>query len=176
MASLNKAMIIGNLGADPELRYTASGQAVTTLSVATNERWKDKDGNEQDRTEWHKIVVWGKTAEHCGKYLTKGRTIYVEGRIQTRKYDDKEGVTRYSTEIVADRVTFLGGGGGGEGAEGEEGGGGGRSSGGGGGGGRSSGGGGGGGGRPSGGGGGGGGAAKGKGGFDDSFSEDDIPF
>lgn len=110
MASLNKAMIIGNVGADPELRYTAGGQAVITLSVATSDRWKDKDGNEQDRTEWHKIVVWGKQAESCGKYVTKGKQILVEGRIQTRKYDDKEGVTRYATEIVADKVTFLGGG------------------------------------------------------------------
>ena len=109
MSSLNKVMLIGNLGADPDLKSTGSGNSVTTLSVATNERWKDKDGNEQDRTEWHKVVVWGKTAEHCCKYLAKGRTIYVEGRIQTRKYEDKDGQTRYSTEVVADKVTFLGG-------------------------------------------------------------------
>lgn len=114
MASLNKAMILGNVGADPELRYTSGGQAVITLSVATSDRWKDKDGNEQDRTEWHKIVVWGKQAELCSKYVTKGKQILVEGRIQTRKYDDKDGVTRYATEIVADKVTFLGGGSGAE--------------------------------------------------------------
>jgi single-strand DNA-binding protein len=107
MSSLNKAMLIGNLGADPELKSTGNGNSVTTLSVATNERWKDKDGNEQDRTEWHKVVVWGKTAEHCCNYLAKGSTVYVEGRIQTRKYEDKDGQTRYSTEVVADKVTFL---------------------------------------------------------------------
>lgn len=108
--SLNKAQLIGHLGGDPEVKYTPSGQTVANFSVATNESWKDKDGNKQERVEWHRIVVWGKTAENCGKYLSKGRQVYIEGRIQTRNYDDKDGVKRYITEIVADRVDFLGGG------------------------------------------------------------------
>ena len=106
---LNKAMIIGNLGADPEVRHTQSGSAVANLSVATNEKWTDKSGQKQERTEWHKVTVWGKQAESCEKYLTKGRRVYVEGRIQTRDWEDKDGNKRYTTEIVAHTVTFLGG-------------------------------------------------------------------
>lgn len=112
MASVNKVILIGNLGADPEVRYTPGGQAVCELRMATNESWTDKNGAKQERTEWHRVVVWGKQAENCGKYLSKGRTAYVEGRLQTRQWDDKEGNKRYTTEIVADRVQFLGGGGG----------------------------------------------------------------
>ncbi len=110
MASVNKAIVLGNLGKDPELRQTANGKAVTTLRVATNESWVDQSGERQERTEWHSIVVWGRQAENCAQYLSKGRTVYVEGRLQTRKWQDKEGSDRYSTEIVADRVQFIGGG------------------------------------------------------------------
>ena len=110
MASVNKVILIGNLGRDPELRYTKSGQAVANFSIATNERWKDKDGQSQERTEWHRIVTWGKTAELCAQYLAKGRTTYLEGRLQTREYEDKDGIKRYTTEIVAQNVTFLGSG------------------------------------------------------------------
>ena len=118
MASVNKAILIGNLGRDPELKYTQGGQAVTNFSIATNERWKDKNGETQERTEWHRIVVWGKSAENCVQYLEKGRSVYVEGRLQTREYEDKEGIKRYTTEIVANQVTFLGGRGGAGGAGG----------------------------------------------------------
>jgi single-strand DNA-binding protein len=111
-ASVNKVILIGNLGSDPEVRYTPSGSAVANFNIATNESWKDKNGQDQDRTEWHKIVVWGKQAENCGEYLSKGRTVYIEGRLQTRSWDDKEGNKRYTTEIVANTVQFLGGGGG----------------------------------------------------------------
>lgn len=112
MASVNKVIVIGNLGDDPEKRVTGSGQAVTTLRIATNERWTDKAGQKQERTEWHRVVVWGPQAENCAQYLAKGRQVYVEGRLQTRQWDDKEGVKRYTTEIVAQRVQFLGGKGG----------------------------------------------------------------
>jgi single-strand DNA-binding protein len=106
--SLNKALIIGNLGKDPELSYTASGIAVAKFSVATGERWKDPDGNVQERTEWHNIVAWRKLAEICGQYLRKGSKVYLEGRIQTRSWDDKNtGVKRYATEIVADDLIML---------------------------------------------------------------------
>ncbi len=185
MASLNKAIIIGNLGRDPEVRYTNSGQAVAQLNVATHERWKDKDDNPQERTEWHRVTVWGRQGENCGKYLTKGRQVYIEGRLQTREWEDKDGNKRYTTEIVASQVLFLQGGseGGGGGGGGYGGGGGGNRGGGGGGGyggggGGNRGGGGGGGNRGGGGGGGnrGGGGGGGGGGFDDSFNEDDIPF
>jgi single-strand DNA-binding protein len=108
---VNKAILVGNLGSDPEMRYTPSGQGVCEFRVATNESWNDKNGQRQERTEWHRIVVWGKRAEVCSKYLSKGRSVYVEGRIQTRTYDDKEGNKRYITEIVAQDVQFLGGGG-----------------------------------------------------------------
>ena len=111
MASVNKVMILGNLGRDPELRSTSTGKAVGTLKVATTDVWNDASGQRQERTEWHTIVVWGRDAENCGKYLAKGRAVFVEGRLQTRKWQDKEGHDRYSTEIVADRVQFVGGGG-----------------------------------------------------------------
>jgi single-strand DNA-binding protein len=109
MASVNKVILIGNLGSDPEVRYTPSGSAVANFNIATNENWKDKNGQDQERTEWHKIVVWGKQAENCGEYLSKGRTVYVEGRLQTRDWTDKEGNKRYTTEIVANTIQFLGG-------------------------------------------------------------------
>ena len=106
--SLNKAMLIGNLGKDPELRYTTSGVAVATFSLATNEQWKDQDGNAQERTEWHNIVAWKKLAEICGEWLKKGKKVYVEGRIQNRSYDDKNtGAKRYITEIVAENIIML---------------------------------------------------------------------
>src|SRR5579872_7404952 len=111
MASVNKAILIGNLGADPELRYTPSGSAVTELRIATTEKWTGKDGEKKEETEWHRVVVWTKQAENCAKYLKKGRPVYVEGRIRTRNWEDKEGQKRYMTEIVADKVQFLGGGG-----------------------------------------------------------------
>ena len=105
--SVNKAMILGNLGANPEIKYLPSGQAVSELRVATSYDFKDKADQKQERTEWHKIVVWGKTAENCAKFLKKGQQVYVEGRIQTRSWDDKDGNKRYTTEIVADQVVFL---------------------------------------------------------------------
>jgi single-strand DNA-binding protein len=117
MGSVNKVILIGNLGADPELKYTPSNRPVCNLSLATNEVFKDKGGQRQERTEWHRVTVWGDSAENCSKYLAKGRTVYIEGRLQTRSWDDKEGKKRYSTEVVADRVVFLGAGAGG-GAEG----------------------------------------------------------
>jgi single-strand DNA-binding protein len=107
MASLNKVLILGNLGADPEMRTTGGGQVVATLSVATNERWTDASGMKQERTEWHKVVVWGRQAEFCGQYLQKGSTVLIEGRIQTRSWDDKDGQKRYSTEIVANMLQLV---------------------------------------------------------------------
>lgn len=113
MASVNKVIIVGNLGRDPEIRYTGSGQAVANFSVATSEKWTDKVSSRgQERTEWHRIVVWGKQAETCGRFLKKGRTVYVEGKLQTREYEDLNGNTRSTTEIVASNIVFLGGGGG----------------------------------------------------------------
>lgn len=109
--SLNKVMLIGNLGKDPELKYTPSGIAVATFSMATSESWKDQDGNQQEKTEWHNIVVWRKLAEIAGEYLKKGKKIYLEGKLQTRNYE-KDGVKRYVTEIVADSFIMLDGGGG----------------------------------------------------------------
>lgn len=148
MASLNKVMLIGNLGADPEVRYTANGSAVANFRIATSEVWNDKSGERQERTEWHRVVVWGRQAEHCGEYLRKGRSVFVEGRLQYREWNDKEGQKRFTTEVVAQSVTFLGGrgegggsgggnygGGGGSGGGGSYGGGGGANYGGGGGGG-----------------------------------------
>lgn len=206
MAGINKVILIGNLGRDPELRYTQSGSAVANLSVATTRAYTNSRTNERvEETEWHRVVVWGKQAEHCNQYLAKGRQVYVEGRLQTRNYEDKDGIKRYSTEVVADTVQFLGGRGGGGGGGGDfdgggggyGGGGGGRGGGGGyggggggyggGGGGRGGGGGyGGGGGRGGGGGGGGhdpgppdGGGGGGGGGYDNYIPEpadDDIPF
>jgi single-strand DNA-binding protein len=104
---VNKVILVGNLGADPDMRYTPSGQGVCELRVATSESWNDKNGQRQERTEWHRVVVWGKRAEVCSKYLSKGRQVYVEGRIQTRTYDDKDGNKRYITEIIAADVQFL---------------------------------------------------------------------
>jgi single-strand DNA-binding protein len=109
MAGVNKAVLIGHLGRDPELRYTPSGSAVANFSIATSEEWKDKDtGEKQERTEWHRIVAWGKLGEICGEYLHKGSQIYVEGRIQTRSWEDREGIKRYTTEIVAQSMQMLG--------------------------------------------------------------------
>ena len=123
--SVNKVIIIGNLGAKPELKYLPSGQAVCEMRLATNEVFTDKNQQKQERTEWHRVVCWGKTGENCAQYLDKGRSVYVEGRLQTRSWDDKNtGEKRYMTEIVAQQVTFLGGGPG-EGRSGGSGGGGG---------------------------------------------------
>ena len=108
---VNKVILVGRLGADPDMRYTPSGQGVCEMRIATSESWNDKNGQRQERTEWHRIVVWGKRAEICSKYLAKGRQVYIEGRIQTRSYDDKDGNKRYITEIIANDVQFLGGGG-----------------------------------------------------------------
>jgi single-strand DNA-binding protein len=113
MGSVNKVILVGNLGADAELRYTGGGMAVANFRIATTEVWKDKDGQKQEQTEWHRISLWGKPAEAVSQYLVKGKQVYVEGRIQTRKWQDKEGQDRYSTEIRADRVTLLGSAGGG---------------------------------------------------------------
>jgi single-strand DNA-binding protein len=109
MASVNKAILLGNLGRDPETRYTTGGDAVTNLNIATSEQWKDKSGEKQERTEWHRVVLFGRQAEVAGEYLKKGRSVYIEGRLQTRKYTDKDGVEKYSTEIVADRMQLIGG-------------------------------------------------------------------
>jgi single-strand DNA-binding protein len=164
MGSINKVILIGNLGADPELKYTPSSRALCNLRVATTEVFKDKSGTRQERTEWHRVTVWGEQAENCSKYLAKGRSVYIEGKLQTRSYE-KEGQKHYATDVVADRVVFLGGGGPGGGPGASAGGeGGGRRGGGGGGGGGS---------RPEGGGddmdlGGGGGPPSG--------GDDDIPF
>ncbi len=109
MASLNKVMLIGNLGRDPEVRYTASGTAVAGFSVATTEKFKNKNGEWEERTEWHNITLWGKLAEIAGEYLAKGKTVYIEGRLQTRKWKDREGKDRYTTEVVGDKMQMLGG-------------------------------------------------------------------
>lgn len=115
MASVNKVILVGNLGKDPEVRFTPSGRAVAKFSIATTESWMDQESGRQERTEWHNIVVWGKQAESCGQYLAKGRQVFIEGAIRSRSYDDKEGNKRYITEIIAQRVQFLGSGGGGSG-------------------------------------------------------------
>jgi len=110
MASgINKVILIGRLGGDPEVRYTTNGGAVANFNLATNESWTDKSGQKQERTEWHRVVIWGKMAELCGQYLSKGRQAYVEGRLQTREWNDKEGNKRYTTEIIAQNIQFLGG-------------------------------------------------------------------
>ena len=109
MASVNKVILVGNLGRDPEMRYMPSGDAVANFSVATTDSWKDKNGQKQERTEWHRISMFGKLAEIAGEYLKKGSSVYVEGRLQTREWTDKEGVARKTTEIVADRMQMLGG-------------------------------------------------------------------
>lgn len=123
MASLNKVMLIGNLGRDPEVRYTGSGQAVASFSLATSERFKNKQSGEwEEKTEWHRVVLWGKQAEVAGEYLAKGRTVFIEGRLQTRKWTDRDGNEKYTTEIVGERMQMLGGrgdGGGGAGRRNE---------------------------------------------------------
>ena len=109
MAGMNKATLIGNLGKDPEIRYTPSGTAVANFSIATSESWTDKEsGEKRERTEWHRIVAWGKLAEICGEYLHKGKQVYVEGRIQTRDWEDNDGVKRYTTEIIINQMLMLG--------------------------------------------------------------------
>ncbi len=110
---VNKVILVGNLGADPDMRYTPSGAGVCELRLATNESWTDKDGAKQERTEWHRIVVWGKRAENCSKYLSKGRQVYVEGKLRTRSWEDKDGNKRWTTEVIANDVQFLSGGAGG---------------------------------------------------------------
>ena len=124
MGSVNKVILVGNLGRDIELRYTPGGAAVATLSLATTDVWNDKSGQRQEKTEWHRVVLWGKTAETLAEYLLKGRQIYVEGRLQTRQWDDRDGNKRYTTEIRADRVVLLGGrgsgGGGGQRSESQD--------------------------------------------------------
>jgi single-strand DNA-binding protein len=109
---VNKVILIGNLGADPEVRYTASGTKVTNFRIATTEKWKDKDGNKQERTEWHNIVTYAKLADVCGEYLSKGKQVFIEGRIQTRSWEDRDGQKRYMTEIIASEMKMLGGRGG----------------------------------------------------------------
>jgi single-strand DNA-binding protein len=108
MASVNKVILIGNLGRDPEVRYMPSGDAVANISIATTETWKDKSGEKQEKTEWHRVAMFGKTAEIAGEYLKKGSQVYIEGRLETRKWTDKEGHERYTTEIRADRMQMLG--------------------------------------------------------------------
>ena len=108
--SVNKVILVGNLGRDAELRYTPGGAAVATLNLATTEVWNDRNNQRQEKTEWHRVVLWGKQAESLQEYLTKGKQIYVEGRLQTRQWDDKDGNKRYTTEIKADRITLLGAG------------------------------------------------------------------
>ena len=113
MAGLNKAMVIGNVGKDPEMRYTANGKAVTTFSIAVNRNFQGNDGERREETDWFDIVTWDKLAELCSQYLQKGRQAYVEGRLHTRSWEGQDGVKRYKTEIVAQTVLFLGGAGGG---------------------------------------------------------------
>lgn len=111
MASVNKVIIVGNLGNDPETRYTASGTAITSLSIATSEQWTDKQsGEKQERTEWHRVKLFGRLAEIAGEYIKKGRTVYIEGSLRTEKYTDKQGVEKYSTDIIANDMQMLGGG------------------------------------------------------------------
>jgi single-strand DNA-binding protein len=124
VASVNKVILIGNLGKDPELRYTPGGSAVTNFPIATNERWKDKNGQPQERTEWHNIVLWGRLAEIANEYLKKGSPVYIEGRLQTRSWEDRDGNKRYTTEVVGNQMQMLGrevGAGGGPSAESSEG-------------------------------------------------------
>ncbi len=110
MSGVNKVIIVGRLGADPEVKAISAGTTVTRLNIATSEAWTGKDGQKQERTEWHRVTVWGKLAEICGKHLSKGRQVYVEGRLQTRSWEDPQGQKRYATEIVANTVQFLGSG------------------------------------------------------------------
>jgi single-strand DNA-binding protein len=109
MSGINKVIIVGRLGKDPEVRQIGEGNSVCKLALATSENWMDKNGTKQEKTEWHNVVVWGKLAEICGKYLAKGRQVYIEGRLQTRSWEDQQGQKRYTTEIVANTVEFLGG-------------------------------------------------------------------
>lgn len=121
MSAVNKAILIGRLGADPEIRYTPSGVAVANFSVATSQSWKDKNtGEKKEATEWHRIVAWNKLAEICSEYLEKGRQVYIEGRMQTRSWEDKDGVVRYITEVVAGQVVFLAAGAAGSGGKKQE--------------------------------------------------------
>ncbi len=113
MGSVNKVILVGNLGRDAELRYTPGGAAVATINMATTDVYKDREGQKKEDTQWHRVVLWGRTAESLHEYLTKGKQIYVEGRLQTRKWTDKDGVEKYTTEIRGDRVVLLGGGSGG---------------------------------------------------------------
>ena len=116
---INKVILVGNLGNDPEVRYAQSGSAITTISVATSESWKDKEGNQQERTEWHRVKAFGRLAEIMGEYLKKGRQVYIEGSLRTEKYTDKNGVEKYATDIIADEMQMLGGVGEGGGGGGE---------------------------------------------------------
>ena len=118
MASLNKVMLIGNLGKDPEVRYTAAGTAVASFSLATSEKFKNKNGEWEERTEWHNITLWARLAEIAGEYLAKGKTVYIEGRLQTRKWQDRDGKDRYTTEIVGEKMQMLSGKGEGGGRQG----------------------------------------------------------
>jgi single-strand DNA-binding protein len=111
MSGVNKVILVGRLGQDPEIKTVGSGQNVARLNVATSENWTGKDGTKQERTEWHRVVVWGRQAENCAKHLSKGRQVYIEGRLQTRSWEDPQGQKKYSTEIVASTVQFLGAGG-----------------------------------------------------------------
>jgi len=108
MGSVNKVILIGNLGQDPELKYMPNGDAVCNFTMATTDSWKNRDGEQQDRTEWHRIVAFRRLAEICGEYLKKGKQVFIEGKIRTRSWDDKDGVKRYTTEILADQMTMLG--------------------------------------------------------------------
>ncbi len=109
MSGVNKVILVGRLGTDPEVKTISTGNTVARLSLATSEQWTDKEGQKQERTEWHRVVVWGKLGELCGRYLSKGRQVYVEGRLQTRSWEDQQGQKKYTTEIVATAVQFLGG-------------------------------------------------------------------
>ncbi len=108
MASINKAIIVGNLGNDPEIRYSSGGDAIANMNIATTDSWKDKEGRKQEKTEWHRVTMFGKLAEICGEYLKKGSQVYIEGKLQTRKWTDKENIERYTTEIIADTMKMLG--------------------------------------------------------------------
>ncbi len=110
MAGINKVILVGNLGSNPEVKTIGSGQQVAQFNIATSESWMDKNGQRQERTEWHRVVFWGKQAELCGKYLSKGRQVYIEGKLQTRQWEDAQGQKRYTTEIIGNTVQFLGGG------------------------------------------------------------------
>ncbi len=108
MASVNKVILIGNLGADPELRYTATGTAVANFNIATKEFWTGKDGNKEERTEWHRVVAWARLGEICGEYLVKGKQVYIEGKLRTRSWEDRDGNKRYTTEVLAQSMQMLG--------------------------------------------------------------------